>query len=366
MRAAVLYGPNTPLVVEEVEIAPPKAHEVLVRIAYSGVCHSDYHVVLGEWTQPMPIVLGHEAAGIVEAVGDGVRGVQPGDHVITSWIASCDTCFYCRSGQPQLCETVIPTAFERGTMQDGTSRLSLGGRPVASYLAVGSFAEYAVLPERGVCPIRKDMPLDKAALIGCAVATGVGAVINTARIEVGSTVLVIGCGGVGLSAIQGATLASARTIIAVDVHDDKLDVARTLGATHLINSAKADLVREVKELTGGRGVDYAFEAIGYVPTIQQAFEATRFGGTTVLVGLTPEGQTIAIDPFVLADREKIVRGCNYGSTRPVLDFPKLVDLYMAGKLRLDQMIGQTISLDGVNDAFALMGTGHGLRTLIRM
>lgn len=366
MRAAVFHGPGQPLTLETVRIAPLAAHQVLVKLAYSGVCHSDYHVVKGEWTQPTPMVLGHEAAGVIEAVGDGVASLQVGDHVILSWAPSCGDCFYCHSDQPELCERALVTALERGTGLDGTSPLSMGDQPVACYLAVGSFAEYVVASERGAIKIRPDMPLDRAALIGCAVATGVGAVTNTAKVPVGSTVLVIGCGGVGLSVIMGASLVSATTIIAADVHDSKLAVARRLGATHLVNVGSGDLVDVVRVITAGRGVDYAFEAIGRSASIEEAFEATRPGGMTVVVGIAPEGHTITIDAYSLADRQKTIRGSAYGSTRPAIDFPKLVDLYMSGKLDLDALVGETTDLDHVNDAFEEMGRGESVRTLIKL
>lgn len=364
MRAAVFTGPERPIEVQELAIEAPHAHEVLVRLYYSGVCHSDYHVVLGEWTMPTPMVLGHEGAGVVEQVGEGVRDVSVGDHVILSWTPNCRRCSYCVSGQPQLCEVASATAYAHGTMLDDTTRLSLGGDAVYSFLAVGSFAEYAVVPETGAIRIRPDMPLDKASLIGCGVMTGVGAVINTAKVPVGATVLIIGCGGVGLSAVQGAVLSSARRIIVADISDAKLELAKKLGATDTVNSARGDLLEAVRELTDGNGVDYAFEAIGLSNTIEQAYEAIRPGGTAVVVGQVAEGETISIDPYVMSDREKTLTGSNYGSSRPSIDFPKLVELYMNGKLRLDEMVSAHLPLEQVNEAFALMANGSAIRSVL--
>ena len=364
MRAAVMYGADRPLVVEEVQVLPPQRGEVLVRLGASGVCHSDYHALIGEWTVALPTVLGHEGAGVVEEVGPEVSEVQPGDHVILSWAPNCRRCFYCAMGRPALCELMARTAAI-SLMFDGTSRLRIGDQPVYQFAGVASFGEYAVVPESGAIPIRKDMPLEGAALIGCGVATGVGAVINTARVEAGSSVLVIGCGGVGLSCVQGAVLSSAEPLIAVDLLDSKLEQARRLGATHTLNPSRDDVLGTVRALTGGRGVDYAFEAIGLTPTIEQAYEAIRPGGTAVVVGQVPEGHRISIDPYVMSDREKVLKGSNYGSCRPSIDFPKFVDLYLAGKLKLDEMISRTIKLDEINAAFDAMMNGEVVRSVIR-
>ncbi len=364
MRAAVMYAANAPLTIEDVQVLPPGRGEVLVRLAASGVCHSDYHALIGEWTVPTPMVLGHEGAGVVEEVGPEVVEVAVGDHVILSWAPNCRRCFYCAQGRPALCELMARTAAN-SLMPDGTTRLRLGDQTVYQFGGVASFGEYAVVPESGAIPIRKDMPLDGAALLGCGVATGVGAVINTARVEAGSSVLVIGCGGVGLSAIQGAVLSSAYPLIAVDLLDSKLDQALALGATHTLNPSRDDVAAEIRELTNGRGVDYAFEAIGLTRTIEQAYESIRPGGTAVVVGQVPEGHRISIDPFVMSDREKTLKGSNYGSCRPSIDFPKFVDLYLAGKLKLDELISRSIRLDEVNEAFDAMIRGEVVRSVIR-
>ena len=363
IHAAVFEGVGKPLTVQELELQDPEEGEVLVRLAAAGVCHSDYHVVKGEWESSGPLVLGHEGAGVVEKIGPGVTTVAVGDHVVLSWVPYCGVCPRCRSGRPALCPKVEETAY-LNVMYDGTSRLSRGDETVPSYLATGAFSDHVVVRETGAIPIRKDAPLDRAALVGCAVATGVGAVVNTADVKPGDTVLVIGCGGVGLSAIMGATLVSAGQIIAADVNEGALERAKSLGATAVVNPATADLAAEVRALVGNDGVDWAFEAIGLKPTIEQAYDLIRPGGTAVVVGQSAEGVTIEIDPMVMSDREKSLIGSNYGSSHPALDFPRLVDLYMQGKLDLDRLVGHTGTINEVNEAFAAMGTGDGGRTVI--
>ena len=364
LNAAVFVGPGQALEVQELQLpSDPGPSEVLVRLAASGVCHSDLHVVNGEWGSPAPMVLGHEGAGIVEAVGEGVDAVSVGDRVILSWTPACGRCDFCVAGRPALCNLANETAY-RHVFFDGGTRLSRGDDPVHSFLAVGSFGEYAMVPASGAIPIRADAPLAQAALVGCAVTTGVGAVTNTAHVEAGSTVLVIGCGGVGLNIVQGARLVGASTIIAADTNDDKLSLARSFGATHTVDSKTSDLVTSVQDLTGGRGVEYAFEAIGLAKTIELAYESTARGGTTVVVGQVAEGVKISIDPFVMSDQEKRIIGSNYGSCRPSIDFPKIIDLYMNGRLKLDEMVTSRIPLSGVNDALEEMTKGKGIRTVI--
>jgi len=292
-----------------------------------------------------------------------VAGVKVGDHVILSWAPNCRRCFYCAIGRPVLCELMAQTAAVHLQL-DGSSRLSLDGATAYAFAGLGTFGEYVVVAESGAIPIRADMPLDKAALIGCGVPTGYGAVTNCARVESGSSVLVIGCGGVGLSCVQGAVASGAFPLIAVDVVDAKLEQARALGATHTLNARREDVLARVRELTAGRGADYAFEAIGLVPTIEQAYEAIRPGGTAVVVGQVPEGHRISIDPYVMSDREKTLKGTNYGSVVPSVDFPKLVDLYLAGRLNLDAMVSRTIALDEVNAAFDAMMRGEVVRSVI--
>lgn len=359
-KAAVLYEANKPLVIETLDIDEPKESEVLVRVAAAGVCYSDYHVMKGEWTMPLPMVLGHEAAGVVDKVGPGVSRVQPGDHVILNFRPNCGTCHHCTVGRPVLCDGV---KAPRWLMFDGTSRLHKGGQDINQMTRTASFAEYTVVPESGAVPVRKDMPLDKASLVGCAVMTGVGAVINTAQVEPGSSVLVIGCGGVGLNVVQGAVLAGADRIIAVDTLQNKLSYAREFGATDTLVASEGDVVERVVEMTGG-GVDYAFEAIGNPATIGQAYEATGAGGTTVVVGMAPETDDIKVNALSLPRTEKRLVGSWYGSARPWVDFPKLVNLYMNGRLEIDAMISRTYQLDDINEAYDALGKGEVARSVI--
>ncbi|MFV0254379.1 MAG: Zn-dependent alcohol dehydrogenase, partial [Beutenbergiaceae bacterium] len=326
VRAAVFTGPNKPLEVQNLQLpSEPGPDEVLVQMRASGVCHSDLHALDGDWQTPAPLVLGHEGAGVVVAIGAEVTDLAPGDHVILSWTPSCRRCEFCVSGNPVLCQLANETAYQH-VYFDGRSRLRNGTQDVKSFLAVGSFGDHALVPATGAIKIRKDAPLAQAALVGCAVTTGIGAVTNTAKVEPGSTVLVIGCGGVGLNVVQGARLAGAKQIIAADVSEQKLDLGRSFGATHTINSREADVVSAVLELTGGRGTDYAFEAIGLPFTIEACYEAIRRGGTAVVVGQVADGVKISIDPFVMSDQEKKLIGSNYGSSRQSIDFPAIIDL----------------------------------------
>lgn len=363
MRAAVLRDAGRPLTVEEVEIAEPAAGEVLVRLAASGVCHSDYHVVVGEWRTTMPIVLGHEGAGVVAAVGPGVDRLAVGDPVVLAWMPGCGDCAQCAGGRPQLCVRSSQTV-DANTMPDGTTRLRQGDEIVYSYLGVGSFGEYAVVAENAAIPVRAGLPLDRAAMIGCAVATGFGAAVKTVEIPVGASVAVLGCGGVGLSTLQGAAARSADPIIALDVHPDKLEVARRFGATHAIDARRCDVGAAVGELTAGLGVDYAFEAIGLKATIEQAVELLAPGGTAVIVGMTPDGVAAEFDPTALASRERRIVGCNYGSCNPRVDFPRLLTLYERGRIDLDAMITRRIALDDVNAALATIADGTGIRSVV--
>jgi S-(hydroxymethyl)glutathione dehydrogenase/alcohol dehydrogenase len=350
------------MAIENVTLADPKPGEARVRIVGTGVCHSDYHVIKGEWASRLPVILGHEASGVVEQVTEGITHARPGDHVVLSFAPSCGRCGYCITGRPHLCSGYrnIPS----GGLLDGTSRLSLGDQTITTFGSMSSFAEYAVVPGQCLIPIRRDAPLDKAALVGCAAMTGVGAALNTAKIEAGSTVMVVGCGGVGLNCIQGARLASAGRIIAVDVADDKLEFARQFGATDVVNSRRADPVEVARELTDGLGVDYALEAIGLKVTIEQCYHAVRRGGTAVVVGMAPDGVEISIPARAIAGSEKVLRGCFYGSTRTHVDMPRLIDFYMDGRLRLDELVTRTYPLEEVNDAFDDLGRGGVGRGLL--
>jgi S-(hydroxymethyl)glutathione dehydrogenase/alcohol dehydrogenase len=360
VKAAVLYEPQTPLIVETLDLDDPKEGEVLVRLVSAGVCHSDYHVMKGEWKPPLPMVLGHEAAGVVERVGPGVNRSKPGDHVILNFRPNCGWCRYCTIGRPVLCNGA-DTA--RWTMFDGTVRLHKGDQDIYHFARTASFGEYVVVPQSGAVPVREDMPLDKACLVGCSVMTGVGSVINTAKVEPGSSVVVIGCGGVGLNVIQGAVLAGAERIIAVDVLENKLAYAREFGATDIIDASHGDTVARIHDLTDG-GVDYAFEAIGNSRTILQAYESTRPGGVTTVVGMAPEDDEVSINSLSLPRTEKVIMGSWYGSARPWVDLPKMVDLYLSGKIKVDPLISRTYPLDEINAAYDALGKGEVARSIL--
>ena len=361
MRAAVFTGPGQPLAIEELEVDEPQAGEVVVRMEASGVCHSDLHVIEGEWEERPPIVLGHEGFGVVEAVGDGVEDLAPGQRVVLSWYAPCGRCAFCASGREWLCTR---TRAEDHLMPDGGVRLHReGGEPVRPYLAVGSFGERAVVPAAGAIPVAGELPAEVGALIGCAVTTGVGAVLNTARVEPGAAVVVVGCGGVGLSVIMGARLAGADPIVAIDLHDAKLELARLVGATHTVRGGDG-VAGELSAIMPGGG-DFVFEAIGLHSTIALTLELTPRGGTAVLVGMPPTDVTVPLDPLDLAVNGKTVVGCTYGSSRPRVDFPRLARLALSGRLPVELMIDSRIELDDVNGAFDRMRRGEGGRTVIR-
>ncbi len=360
IKAAVCYEANAPLVVETLELDEPKEGEVLVKLSSAGVCHSDYHVMKGEWKPPLPMVLGHEAAGIVERVGPGVTMSRPGDHVILNFRPNCGFCRYCTVGRPVLCNG---SDSDRWMMFDGTSRLHKGSQDIYHFARTASFAEYVVVPQTGAVPVRDDMPLDKACLVGCSVMTGVGAVINTAKVEAGSSVVVIGCGGVGLNVVQGAALAGASQIIAVDVLENKLAYARDFGATDIIDATAGDTVSRIRGLTNG-GADYAFEAIGNSRTILQAYEATCLGGTTTIVGMAPEDDEVTINSLSLPRTEKVIMGSWYGSARPWVDLPKMVELYMSGKIEVDALVSRTYTLDEINVAYDALGRGEVARSIL--
>jgi S-(hydroxymethyl)glutathione dehydrogenase/alcohol dehydrogenase len=363
IRAAVLDGPGQPVRVTEVELAQPGAGEVEVAVAAAGVCHSDLHIVLGDWPHPVPLVLGHEGSGVVAAVGPGVTTVSPGDHVVLSWVPACGQCRYCRRGRPAQCQLAAELIAPGGVLADGTSRLRVGGQPAYHYLGVSSFAERAVVAESAAIRVRQDAPLDLAALVGCAVATGVGAVQNTAAVPPGATVAVIGCGGVGLSCVQGARLAGAARIVAVDVVADKLAVARRLGATDAVHADGRPAVAALRALVP-EGLDYVFDAIGKIETTEQAIAALGLGGSAVVVGLPPSGQQARFDPLVLAESDQRILGCNYGSITPQLDIPRLVDLVMTGDLDLESMVSARRPLAEAADALADLRSGRTLRQLL--
>ncbi len=360
ISAAVWNGGDT-LQIERLRLADPGPGQVRVRMAAAGVCHSDLHIVKGEWARRYPQVLGHEGSGIVEEVGPGVTSLEVGDHVVLSWTPYCGACPQCLRGRYVLCELAARTNNHLG---DGAPRRWRGDEAVHAMGGLGTFGEQTVVPETGAIRIDRDLPLDVAALVGCAVTTGVCSVLNTAAVEPGSTVLVVGCGGVGLSAILGAVLVSAAQIIAVDLLDEKLELARRLGATHTVNATGVSIPDEVRKLTEGRGVRYAFEAIGRGETIEAAYQSLDAGGTMTIVGQVPDGVRISIDPYEMSDREKTLTGSNYGSAVPPLDFPRLLGWYAAGQLNLDPLIARRISLGEVNEAFAELATGRATRSVI--
>ena len=363
VKAAVMYQVGAPLSVEEVDLLDPGPGEVLVRMVGAGVCHSDWSVLQGRIPIPVPAVLGHEGAGVVERVGAGVTAVAPGDKVIISWRPHCGRCFYCVTGRPTLCDAATRARFQ-GTLFDGTTRFKKNGRPVHHMAMAATFAEYTVIPETGAIRIRPDAPLEKVAVVGCAVITGVGAVTTTANVEVGATVAIFGCGGVGLSAVQGAVLCGASKIIAVDVLDSKLELAGQLGATHLVNAGREDPVARVRQLTGGAGVDYAFEVIGNPEVMARAFEATRRGGTLVVVGVADREAKLALSPFDLVLQEKRVLGSLYGSLRPPVDIPRLVDLALEGRIKLEPLITRQVGLPEINEAFGRLVRGEAVRSIV--
>ena len=352
-RAAILYEYNRPLAVDEVEVAAPQQGEVMVKVAATGVCYSNYHAIRGHWAgEQCPIVLGDEGAGTVAEVGPGVTSVKAGDPVVLSWVPSCRDCFYCNRGMLHLCE--------RAT---SVSRFSINGRPINNFSHVSSFAEYTVVPEAGAIPVRSDIPLDKAALVGCAVPTGWGAVVNTAKVEPGESVAIVGLGGVGLSAVMGARTAGAATIIGVDIKDSKLETARGFGITHAVNSEREDMVARLKELTEGRGPDYAIDAIGLPDVTSKAFAAVRPGGTVVTVGMNADWAEVTLS-FPLIYEERKLLGCTYGSVQPPVDIPRIIDLYMAGELDLDRLITKRYPLERINDALDAMLEGEVARSIV--
>lgn len=356
MRAAVMHAPRAEMVVEDLELDEPRADEVAVRLVATGVCYSDLKALNGERELKLPMVLGHEGAGIVEAVGRSVTSVAPGDHVVLSAIARCGRCDACMAGRPWLCATAGATIFA-GTMLDGTTRLRLGGRTVHHFFSQSSFAERAVVPEGAAVRVRPDVPLDRVAVLACGVSTGLGAVLNAARVEVGQRVAIIGCGGVGASAVVGAALAHAGTIVAVDVAEDKLDLARSLGATHAVDASREDPVERVRALTAG-GADHAFECVGSAATMAQLVEMLRPGGHGHIVGTAPPGTRFSFptDGFI---RDKHLHGVTLGNVRAAVDIPRYVDLYAAGKLPLERLVTRSYPLEAINEALAALDHGVG-------
>jgi S-(hydroxymethyl)glutathione dehydrogenase / alcohol dehydrogenase len=364
IRAAVLEHTAGSQRVQELELAPPGPHEVLVRLGASGVCHSDLNAIDGTAETRCPAVLGHEGAGVVEAIGPGVTRVAVGDHVALSWAPWCGECDECLRDLPQLCSTAW-SAFASGGLMDGTPRLSRDGEPIYHYCLLSTFAEACVVPERSCVPIPRDVPFDVAALVGCAVTTGVGAVWRTARVRPGERVAVIGCGGVGLSALLAAVAAGAEPVIAVDAAPAKLDVARSFGATSGIPWAGSaeETAAAVRQASGG-GVDYAIEATGRPEAMVAAFLSTRTRGAAVLIGIPRVDAVLQLPAQSIPRMERRVLGSIYGSSRPERDFPRTLDLFRSGRLPLDRLVSHRLPLDAVEDAFALMGSGEALRVVL--
>jgi S-(hydroxymethyl)glutathione dehydrogenase/alcohol dehydrogenase len=364
IKAAVFTGVDTPLEVrDDVELAAPGPGEVRVKIGASGVCHSDLSVQNGTIPMPMPMVLGHEGAGTVMEVGEGVTDVAPGDHVVLSFVPNCQNCYFCNRGQGYLCEKAAMATM--GGLLDGTTRLTSKGAPLHQMAMLGTFGEEAIVPEVSMVKIDPSIPLRVAALIGCGVLTGVGAALNTASIREGDTVAVIGCGGVGLNVIQGAKIAGAGEIVAVDTFDSKLEMARKFGATQTVKVGEADPASVISSVSGGRLADVTFEVIGLKDTIMQALSLTRNGGECILVGVPRLDAILEIPAaFEFLYLNKTIKGCWYGSSNVHDDVPKLLGLYQEGKLKLDELISREIEVDGVNDAFDAMQSGEVARSVI--
>jgi len=358
--AAVLYQVKQPLVVEDVEVLEPGTHEVLVRWVANGVCHSDLHVITGDYPHPLPVVLGHEAAGIVEKVGAAVESVKPGDHVCSSYIPSCGKCGYCIGGQPTLCAL---RDKPRWFMLDGTPRFRKGGQGLHHFLQVSGYATRSVVLEEGVIPVRKDAPLEVVCLVSCGVLAGAGPVWNRAKVPPGASVAVFGCGGVGLNTIQAARLVGAAKIIAVDVLPKKLEWAQEFGASHVVDASREDPVARVQAIAGGGGVDFAFEVVGTQRTIEQALLSTHRGGMAVVIGISPAGTRLSIDPMLLV-QQRILTGSSFGAGHQRTDVQMLIDLFMDGKYRLRELISRRLPLGEINHAFDLLQQGEVKRSVI--
>ncbi|MFP5472907.1 MAG: Zn-dependent alcohol dehydrogenase [Gammaproteobacteria bacterium] len=358
MKAAVLHEVNKPLVIEDVSVTNPGPREVLIRTAVAGLCHSDLHIMEGVLPHPLPTVLGHESAGVVEKVGSDVTYVKPGDHVVTCLSVFCGTCECCATGRPVLCTNTtvkMPPGVSNRLQWSRTEKLH-------QFMNLSSFAEQMLVHENAIVKIREDMPLELAALIGCGVLTGYGAVVNTAKVRAGETVAVIGCGGVGMAAVNGAAIAGAGRIIAIDTNPAKLELAAKLGATDIVDPAKGNVVKQVRALTGG-GVHHAFEALGRKDTAEQAFAMTAPGGAATIVGMIPFGQKIELNGFELLN-ERRIQGSNMGSNHFRVDIPRLIDFYLRGKLHLEDWVSSKLKLSEINQGFADMKAGKTLRSVV--
>ncbi len=370
IKAAVLnamdmpppYAESRPLRIEEVDLDPPGADEVLIKVAAAGLCHSDLSVINGDRPRPMPMALGHEASGVVQEVGAGVRDLQRGDHVVVVFVPSCGCCAPCAEGRPALCEPGA-AANGVGTLLSGARRISRVGQPINHHLGCSVFAEYAVVSRRSLVKIDPEVPLDEAALFGCAVLTGVGAVVNTAQVRVGASVAVIGLGGVGLAALIGAQAAGARQIVAVDLADDKLALARELGATHTVNAGQADAAEQIRALSSG-GVEFAFEFAGSIRALDLAWRITRRGGCTVTAGLPPSTAMLPLPAVSLVAEERTLKGSYIGTCVPSRDIPRYLSLYMQGRLPVDKLLTGRLKLSQINEGFDLLQEGKAIRQVV--
>ncbi|NLW04888.1 MAG: S-(hydroxymethyl)glutathione dehydrogenase/class III alcohol dehydrogenase [Pseudomonadaceae bacterium] len=364
-RAAIAWGPGQPLSIEEVDVMPPQAGEVLVRIVATGVCHTDAFTLSGDDPEGVfPAILGHEGGGIVEAIGEGVTSVAVGDHVIPLYTPECGECKFCLSGKTNLCQKIRETQG-KGLMPDGTTRFFKDGQPIYHYMGCSTFSEYTVLPEISLAKVNKEAPLEEICLLGCGVTTGMGAVLNTAKVEEGSTVAIFGIGGIGLSAIIGAVMAKASRIIAVDINESKFELAKKLGATDCINPKDYDkpIQEVIVELTDG-GVDYSFECIGNVDVMRSALECCHKGwGESIIIGVAGAGQEISTRPFQLVTG-RVWRGSAFGGVKGRSELPGIVEDYMAGKFALNDFISYTLPLEKINEAFDLMHEGKSIRSVI--
>lgn len=357
MKAAVCYEFGKPLVVEEVDLDPPQKSEVKVRLAATAICHSDIHVIRGESFSGVPCVAGHESAGYVEEVGAHVTSVKPGDTVIISMVTSCGKCLYCRTGRPHMCEATWPIV-QNGRLHNKK------GQALGHVFKTATFAEYAIVDESQTAIIPEDMPMDRAALLACGVITGFGAVVNRARVRPLESVVILGAGGVGLNSVQGAVISGANPVIAIDVSDSKLEAARFFGATHTINATKDDSIQAVKKLTSGRGADYVFVTVGRTAAIEQGFEMSGPRGTTVIIGLPEINKKVVLPPYAFLKPEKVLMGSFMGTADPNVDVPRLVELYRAGKLKLDELITARYPLEKINEAIESVERGEALRNII--
>lgn len=363
IQAAILREQGKPLSIESADLAAPQSGEVLVEVAAAGVCHSDLHAINGDWPMRVPLCPGHEGAGIVRDVGPDVTRVRPGDHVVLCWAPPCGTCPPCVAGTPLLCDRLDKTTF-RNRLPFGGTRLKAGGDEVAPFLGTACFASYTVLPETGMTVVPDEVPFDALASVGCAVVTGVGAVLNAAKVPKGAVVAVIGAGGVGINVVQGAVLADCSRVIVVDRQEAPLAIARSLGATDTLHAPES-LVKAIKDLTGGRGADYVFDTVGSPATLGDAVAATRKGGTTVITGLSriDADGPLRMFPFVMGEKRLI--GSVYGSGNPLHDIANLVALYQKGRIKLGELATRTYPLAGINDAFTALAAGAGGRGIIR-